>query len=117
MKKLLFKIFANPFFGAILILLLLHLFSGCATAKVYKQESVKTRTLVIQPCNQCDQDGGIYLYEIMSKKPLPQPPSIQSIPGAISISKNGKYSYLLAVSPLHPQSKVLTGVSRLIYSK
>lgn len=90
-------------------------FSRCSTAKVYKQEIHKTKTLVIQPCTQCDQDGGIYLYEIMSKKPLPKPPSIKTIPGAISISRNSTYSYLVAVSPLYDQKNILRKISKIVY--
>lgn len=104
-----------PLFLIIFWSIVIFLFCSCSTAKVYKQESIKTRTLVIQPCIECDQDGGIYIYSIMSTRQLPQPPSIQSIPGAIKITKNGKYSYLLAVNPLHEQTKVLKSVSKLIY--
>ena len=108
--KFLIKITVNQ----LIVLVLFCLFS-CSTAKVYKQESYKNRSFVIQPCDQCDQDGGIYLYQVMSKKRLPKPPSVKTVPGAISISRNSDYSYLIAVSPLYDQKKLLKSISKIIY--
>ena len=91
-------------------------FSSChGTAKIHAPESFSGKNTVISPCNECDQDGGIYIYAVMSKKDLPAPPSVSHIKGVISLKKKNKNTYYLCVSPLYNQKDVLKKVYASIY--